>query len=299
MIKLSNSEYLDEVLSTLFTKDDTKVIAMDFQNDIKEITMRSKSFTFTSKLNNLYDIGSIYCTLNNMKLKWSLTKITQHIIGKGIWKVEQISNWERRPLRNSQLHYAALDAYILTVLFNMLSEEWINHGIDVERFKSWNKKWITMEESTWKLDREQIENPEIEQMPKHSKRSYSPETHSCMTSRVVPSKVLREHKPEKVPTFITDYMMTSLNAILNHLNFSTIHINKQDLNQNIEDLLNTDNWVLLTKDFKIFKKYGSNNCIFFNSRHESPAHQQFNDTMKVLNLAIRVDQSIISSIAKI
>lgn len=37
-------------------------------------------------------------------------------------KFEQCSAWEVRPLREAQLHYAAMDAYVLLELFNKMEE---------------------------------------------------------------------------------------------------------------------------------------------------------------------------------
>lgn len=38
-------------------------------------------------------------------------------------KYDQMSNWHNRPLRKAQMHYAALDAVVVLVLFEKLKEE--------------------------------------------------------------------------------------------------------------------------------------------------------------------------------
>ncbi|KAL7847877.1 hypothetical protein AOLI_G00225950 [Acnodon oligacanthus] len=52
-----------------------------------------------------------------------LSLLVQQVLGKPLDKTEQLSNWERRPLRTGQLRYAAADAYCLLDVYLMLSKD--------------------------------------------------------------------------------------------------------------------------------------------------------------------------------
>ncbi|XP_029548132.1 exonuclease mut-7 homolog isoform X1 [Salmo trutta] len=52
-----------------------------------------------------------------------LSLLVQQVLGKPLDKMEQLSNWERRPLRTSQLRYAAVDAYCLLDVYSALSRD--------------------------------------------------------------------------------------------------------------------------------------------------------------------------------
>ena len=49
-----------------------------------------------------------------------MAKVVETILGKPLCKGEQMSNWELRPLRKSQTHYASLDAACLIPILNKL-----------------------------------------------------------------------------------------------------------------------------------------------------------------------------------
>lgn len=60
-----------------------------------------------------------------------IKSICENVLGKKLCKNEQISNWENRPLRFSQEHYGALDAYILVVVAHHMEKEGAKKKITV------------------------------------------------------------------------------------------------------------------------------------------------------------------------
>lgn len=52
-----------------------------------------------------------------------LSLLVQQVLGKPLDKTEQLSNWERRPLRTGQVRYAAIDSYCLLDVYLSLSAD--------------------------------------------------------------------------------------------------------------------------------------------------------------------------------
>lgn len=65
----------------------------------------------------------------NFKAK-GLSGLAKLTLGLPLDKKEQFSNWERRPLRPSQLTYAALDAHCLVEIYNDLQQRSEAIGVD-------------------------------------------------------------------------------------------------------------------------------------------------------------------------
>lgn len=83
------------------------------------------------KIENYYDLVDIFKTIEPSSRRTALSYISEYIFSKKLSKMEQFSNWERRPLRKAQLHYAAMDALVCVKLFKAfeirLKEKVENH----------------------------------------------------------------------------------------------------------------------------------------------------------------------------
>lgn len=64
------------------------------------------------KFRSFVDLAELFKERYPNEQQSSLSFITFSLTGKHISKYEQRSNWNSRPLRKCQLHYAAMDAYI-------------------------------------------------------------------------------------------------------------------------------------------------------------------------------------------
>merc|ERR1712043_79058 len=101
----------------------------DMLRDILSSNIIKLGFAFDSdlKLLGMSDF-SLRCFVDLQSLwqpskKPSLRDLVRSLLQESLCKAEQCSNWCRRPLRKSQLHYAALDAWCLLPCSDSLVKE--------------------------------------------------------------------------------------------------------------------------------------------------------------------------------
>ncbi|KAK6628797.1 hypothetical protein RUM43_002613 [Polyplax serrata] len=96
--------------------------------------------------NSFLDLDALWKTLvrsYNFKFPYSssasssssssggLSTLIELCMGKTLDKSDRFSNWEQRPLRNSQIVYAALDAFCLLEAYNVIVRECQSQGIQI------------------------------------------------------------------------------------------------------------------------------------------------------------------------
>jgi ribonuclease D len=67
-------------------------------------------------------------------MKGGLSRVCELVLGRPLNKAEQMSNWERRPLRAAQLQYAALDAWCEVMVVRQCVPILAHYGRSVEHF---------------------------------------------------------------------------------------------------------------------------------------------------------------------
>jgi len=82
-------------------------------------------------IRNIFDTFRISRKLRGKRSRYqhSLARVCRRELGRPLDKRYQKSNWMRRPLSPGQLHYAALDAEVMLLLYDVFSAELKQRGL--------------------------------------------------------------------------------------------------------------------------------------------------------------------------
>ncbi|KND04915.1 uncharacterized protein SPPG_00606 [Spizellomyces punctatus DAOM BR117] len=116
---------LSRTLERLFTSRTILKLGFDFSHDLSLLRTIFPSLPPLAQIPRFEDLCKYPVNGNNptKKHKNSLKKMVELILHKRLDKTVRISNWERRPLRASQLRYAANDAIVLLDLYDKYQTE--------------------------------------------------------------------------------------------------------------------------------------------------------------------------------
>jgi len=136
-MKISNTPKYNQFVKDLISNPNIQIVGHTLSADISKLRETQKKNDQEEKgglsMAGEMDISKIYRLLYPGK-KYSLASICEDILKKPMSKYDQMSNWHNRPLRKAQMHYAALDAVVVLVLFEKLRDEIHSRGADVEEF---------------------------------------------------------------------------------------------------------------------------------------------------------------------
>jgi hypothetical protein len=104
------------MLSNIFTDKKSIIVGFGFSSDLAMFKQYAPQLSFIQNIPRFIDAQDFYKLVYPDFQEtggFGLANVCEKVMEKKLCKKEQCSNWENRPLRYSQEHYGAMDAWIL------------------------------------------------------------------------------------------------------------------------------------------------------------------------------------------
>uniref|UniRef100_A0A8C4TS73 Exonuclease 3'-5' domain containing 3 n=1 Tax=Falco tinnunculus TaxID=100819 RepID=A0A8C4TS73_FALTI len=163
------------------------------------------------------------------QLEKGLSLLVQHVLGKPLDKTEQLSNWEKRPLREEQILYAASDAYCLLEIYEKLCKDPASFGLSSDLTESLVGKPSVKLRAKKQLNKQEAPSPSGQQC------EGSKET-SCPAAPISPKEF----------SVVCDNMLQGLGRYLRCLGVDVRMLENEDDHRKAAEIARQEGRVILT-----------------------------------------------------
>ncbi|XP_068067774.1 exonuclease mut-7 homolog isoform X2 [Anomalospiza imberbis] len=159
-----------------------------------------------------------------------LSLLVQHVLGKPLDKTEQLSNWEKRPLREEQILYAASDAYCLLEIYERLCKDPESFGLGSDLTDSLVGKQSKKPRAKKQLNKQEAPSPSGQE---------------CQGPRMEPSRPPAPISPQEF-SVVCDNMLQGLGRYLRCLGVDVRLLDNEDDHRKAAEIARQEGRVILT-----------------------------------------------------
>ncbi|NWW71597.1 MUT7 Exonuclease, partial [Climacteris rufus] len=200
-----------------------------------------------------------------------LSLLVQHVLGKPLDKTEQLSNWEKRPLREEQILYAASDAYCLLEIYERLCKDPESFGLGSDLTESLVGKQSKKPRAKKQLGKQEAPSPSGQQ---------------CQGSQAEPSG---PPGPVSAREFsvVCDNMLQGLGRYLRCLGVDVRLLDNEDDHRRAAEIARQEGRVILTSGLPyqtLHSQVGEGRCFSVNCSEK--AKEQALQVLKHFNVQV-------------